>query len=92
MYLESPNHHEENIEYSEIASFAPFGGSTPGATVATSSTVYGADLIVAGTAPGGQEVRKYTFDRATPDATTLVPKLVATVPEVTTGAAPLAGR
>ncbi len=27
MYLESPNHHEENIEYAEIASFAPFAGA-----------------------------------------------------------------
>ena len=92
MYLESPNHHEENIEYSEIASFAPFGGPTPGATVATSSTVYGADLIVAGTTPTGQEVRKYTFERPAKDATTLVPRVVATLPKVAPGATPLGGR
>ena len=89
MYLDSPNHHEENIEYTEIASFAPFPG---GATVATSSTVYGADLVVAGTTAGGQEVRKYTLQRPAPDATTLAPKLLTTLPKVSTGAAPLAGR
>lgn len=89
MYLESPNHHEENIEYSEIASFAPFPG---GSTVATSSTVYGADLIVAGTTPAGQEVRKYAFERPAPDATTVVPKLVATLPKMPTGPLPLGGR
>ncbi len=89
MYLESPNHHEENIAYSEIASFAPFPGGT---SVATSSTVYGADLIVAGTAPGGQEVRKYAFERPAPDATAVVPKLLTTLPKVSTVAAPLAGR
>ncbi len=92
MYLESPNHHEENLEYAEIASFAPIGGATPGATIATSSTVYGADLLVAGTAPGGQEVRKYTLERPAPDATTLVPKLIATIPKMPAGPTPLAGR
>jgi hypothetical protein len=92
MYLESPNHHAENIEYAEIASFAPFGGKTPGATVATTSTVYGADLLVAGMTPGGREVRKYTLERPAPDATTLSPKLVATLPKMPAGPIPLAGR
>ena len=92
MYLESPNHHAENIEYAEIASFAPIGGPTPGATVATTSTVYGADLLVAGLTPGGQEVRKYTFERSAPDATTVAPKLVATLPKMPAGPIPLGGR
>ena len=91
MYLETPNHHEENIEYAEIASFAPFAGAA-GATVATTSTVYGADLLVAGTTPAGQELRKYTLERPAPDAKTLVPKLIATLPEMPTGPTPLGGR
>jgi hypothetical protein len=92
MYLESPNHHAENVEYAEIASLAPFGGATPGGTVATTSTVYGADLLVAGMTPAGQEVRKYTFERPAPDATTVVPKLLTTLPRVPTGPTPLGGR
>jgi hypothetical protein len=93
MYLESPNHHADNVEYEEIASFAPFGGATAGATIATTSTVYGADLLVAGMTPGGPEVRKYSFDRAAPDATTLAPKLLTTLPRLAAGPTPpLAGR
>ena len=30
MYLDNPNHHEANVEYAQIASFAPFPGATPG--------------------------------------------------------------
>jgi hypothetical protein len=92
MYLESPNHHAENVEYAEIASFAPFGGASPGAVVATTSTVYGADLLVAGMTPGGPEVRKYAFERAAPDAATLAPKLVTTLPRISAEPTPLAGR
>jgi FtsP/CotA-like multicopper oxidase with cupredoxin domain len=94
MYLDNPNHHEENVKYQQIASFSPFPGSAPGVTVATSSTVYGADLMVAGLVPGGQEVRKFTLERAAPDAKTVAPKLVATLPVFpgVTAAAPLGGR
>jgi hypothetical protein len=94
MYLENPNHHAENIDYAQIASFAPFPGANPGVTVATTSTVYGADLLVAGMTPGGQEVRKYTLERATPDAKTVTPKQVAALPPIAGigSAAPLAGR
>jgi FtsP/CotA-like multicopper oxidase with cupredoxin domain len=94
MYLDNPNHHEENIDYAQIASFAPFPGANPGVTVATTSTVYGADLLVAGVTPGGQEVRKYTLERATPDAKTVTPKQVAALPPIAGigSAAPLAGR
>jgi FtsP/CotA-like multicopper oxidase with cupredoxin domain len=94
IYLDNPNHHEENIEYQQIASFAPFPGATPGVTVATSSTVYGADLLVAGLAPGGQEVRKYTMERSAPDAKTLTPKQIAALPAIPgmSAAGPLGGR
>jgi hypothetical protein len=94
IYLESPNHHEENVKYNQIASFAPFAGAKPGVTVATTSTTYGADLLVAGLTPAGQEVRKYTLGRSGPDATTLEPKLVGTLPMIpgVQSAVPLGGR
>ena len=94
IYLESPNHHEENVEYAQIASFAPRSGATPGVTVATTSTTYGADLLIAGAVPGGEEVRKYTLERPAPDATTVAPRLLATLPVMPgiASAAPLAGR
>ncbi len=94
MYLDNPNHHEENIEYAQIAEFAPFPGAKPGVTVATTSTVHGADLLVAGLTPGGQEVRKFTLERPTPDAKTVAPKQIATLPVIpgVGAAAPLAGR
>jgi hypothetical protein len=94
IYLESPNHHDANIKYNQIASFVPFPGAAPGVTVATTSTTEGADLLVAGTLPGGQEVRKYTLLRAGPDAKTLDPKQLSALPVIPglTAAAPLGGR
>lgn len=94
IYLDNPNHHEENVSYAQIASFAPFAGPNPGVTVATSSTVYGADLLVAGMTPGGQEVRKYTLERPAPDAKTVAPKQIANLPVIPglAAAAPLGGR
>lgn len=94
MYLDNPNHHEADVKYAEIASFVPFPGVEPGVTVATSSTVYGADLLVAGMTPGGQEVRKYTMERPAPDAKTVAPKQIANLPVIAgvAAAAPLAGR
>ena len=63
-------------------------------TVATSSTVYGADLLVAGMTPGGQEVRKYTLERPAPDAKTVAPKQIVNLPVIPglAAAAPLGGR
>jgi FtsP/CotA-like multicopper oxidase with cupredoxin domain len=94
MYLDSPDHHDDDVKYAEISSFVPFPGASPGVTVATSSTEYGADLLVAGTTPGGQEVRKYTMERAAPDAKTVAPKQIASLPVIPAlaAAAPLAGR
>jgi hypothetical protein len=93
MYLDNPNHHEENAKYAMIASFAPFPGGR-GVTVATTSTTDGADILVAGVTPAGAEVRKYTLERSTPGATTVDPKLVATLPALPglTAAAPIGGR
>jgi hypothetical protein len=44
--------------------------------------------------PAGAEVRKYTLERKTPDATTVDSKLLATLPAIPgqTVAAPLGGR
>jgi FtsP/CotA-like multicopper oxidase with cupredoxin domain len=94
MYLDNPNHHEENVAYAQIASFEPFSGAAPGVTVATTSTTVGADLLVAGMTPGGEEVRRYGMARPTPEATTVAPKLIATLPVIPgpTAAAPLGGR
>jgi hypothetical protein len=63
-------------------------------TVATSSTSYGADLLVAGTTPAGEEVRKLALGRPSPEAKNIEPKLVSTLPVLpgVAGAAPLAGR
>ncbi|WP_457148721.1 multicopper oxidase domain-containing protein [Mycobacterium sp. URHB0021] len=91
MYLDNPNHHEENVKYAQIASFEPFAGA--GVTVATTSTTHGADLLAAGMVPGGPEVRKFTLERPAPDRKTLAPKLIATVPMPTApGVVPLGGR
>ena len=83
MYLDSPNHHESDVKYEQIASFAPFRG---GASVATSSTTHGADLLVS----GPNEVRKYALARPTPDAKTVAPKQITALPNLTAGA--IAGR
>jgi len=92
MYLDSPNHHDVNLKYRQTASFEPFAGAAPGVTVATTSTTAGADLLVSGVVPGGSEVRKFGLGRADPEATTLAPKLAATLPRVPTAPTPLGGR
>ena len=92
MYLESPNHHEENIEYAEIASFAPFAGATPARPSRRPARVYGADLLVAGTTPAARRSASTPSSAPAPDATTLVPKLIATLPKMPAGPTPLGGR
>jgi hypothetical protein len=93
IYLDSPNHHDDAVSFTQIASFAPFPGSAPGVTVATTSTTEGADLLVSGPGPAGTEVRKYGLGRAAPDATSLMSTLITTLPVPgMTGPAPLGGR
>ncbi|MDT5243921.1 MAG: hypothetical protein QOD36_1297 [Mycobacterium sp.] len=95
MYLDNPNHHEENVKYAQIASFEPFTGGAPtGVTVATTSTTDGADLLVSGKVGNGAEVRKIGLARPNPTATTLAPTVVATLPALAgvNGAALLGGR
>jgi hypothetical protein len=93
IYLDNPNHHEENLEYRQIASFEPFAGGA-GVTVATTSTTGGADLLVSGKAGDGAEVRKIGLARSDPAATALAPTLITTLPPLAglTAAVPLAGR
>ena len=79
MYTESPDHHEGEINYRQIASFEPFAGAT-GVTVATTSTTSGADLLVSGAGPNGAEVRKLALARPDPAATTVAPTMIAALP------------
>jgi hypothetical protein len=94
IYLQSPNHHDDAVAFAQTASFAPFSGGAPGVTIATTSTTSGADLLVSGMAQGGAEVRKYGLSRVAPEATTLSPTLIATLPALpgVTGPGPLGGR
>jgi FtsP/CotA-like multicopper oxidase with cupredoxin domain len=95
IYLLSPNHHDADIKFDQIASFEPFTGGNPtGVTVATSSTTSGADLLVSGNGANGTEVRKYGLARPAPEATTVAPTLITTLPPLAgvAGAAPLGGR
>jgi hypothetical protein len=68
-YLESAMLHSPIVEFTEAASFAPFGGAT-GVTVATTSTTTGADLLVSGVSAqdNSAQVVKYRFVRPDPSA------------------------
>jgi hypothetical protein len=79
MYLHDPNQEMGNLQFNQIASFAPFPRAT-GVSLATTSTTIGADLIVSGPGPAGAEVRKYTLARPDPAARTVAPTLVTTLP------------
>lgn len=94
MYLMSPHDHEGHVEFAQIASFEPFSGVQPGVSVATTSTTVGADLLVSGASGGNTEVRKYFLGRPAPEATTLAPTLLTTLPPLAgvSGTVPLAGR
>ena len=71
MYLESPNSHDRMVDFSLVATFNPLAGS-PGVRLATTSTSYGADLLVSGAnSSGGMQVAKYRLTRPTRTATTL---------------------
>ena len=96
MYLHSPNHEADNLQFAQIAELKPFSPGPPGTgtLVATTSTTTGADLLVSRTGPAGAEVRKYTLARPDPAARTLVETLLTTLPPLPagTGQAPLGGR
>jgi FtsP/CotA-like multicopper oxidase with cupredoxin domain len=71
MYLSNPAH-DDPITFNPVADFSPFAGSS-GARVATTSTTYGADLLVSGVTPGNKEVQviKYRLARPSPSAVSL---------------------
>ncbi len=94
VYTHNMSQNDIHVMFRQTASFNPFTGGAPGVAVATTSTTMGADLLVSGPGPQGSEVRKYSLARATPEATTLSPTLVTTLPDIpgAKGAAPLAGR
>ena len=71
MYLESAMGQDHIVEFTEAASFKPFGGES-GVSVGTTSTTVGADLLVSGVAQDQTvQVRKYQLVRPTNDAVML---------------------
>jgi FtsP/CotA-like multicopper oxidase with cupredoxin domain len=79
-YLESAMQQSPIVEFTEAASFEPFGGES-GVSVATTSTTSGADLLVSGVSPQDKTVQvlKYQFVRPTPDAVMLQAKQLGQV-------------
>jgi hypothetical protein len=92
MYLMDPAMHDHEIDFGEVASFNPFGG-TNGVRVATTATTTGADLLVSGKLPGGAvQVVKYDLLRPTPKSTSLAAKRLDLVSSTSgSQARPLAG-
>jgi hypothetical protein len=81
-YLVSPDQHDAAVAFTEIASFAPFvDAPSSGVRAATTSTTSGADVIVSGLDAAGTSVRvrKYALLRASEEATSLTPQLLADV-------------
>lgn len=88
MYTESPHSHAGHVMFRQIASFEPFDGA--GVAVATTSNTIGADLLVSGMGPNGPVVQKLELARPDPDATTVAPNEIGTVPDIPGGTAPVA--
>jgi FtsP/CotA-like multicopper oxidase with cupredoxin domain len=79
IYLKSPDDHDANVEFREVASFTPFTDApSAGVRVATTSTTNGADLLVSGRDAAGSavRVRKLGMERASAAARTLSPRLL----------------
>ncbi len=72
IYLDSAMQHTPVVDFTEAASFTPFGGAS-GVRVATTSTTTGADLLVSGVSPQDNTVQvlKYQFVRPMPAAVML---------------------
>jgi len=80
MYLESFMAHNHNVDFTEAASFNPFGEAS-GVSVATTSTTVGADLLVSGVSSQGNTVQvlKYRLVRPNADAVMLRPEQIGKV-------------
>ena len=72
--------HSHGVDFAEIASFSPFGGAS-GVSVATTSTIFGADLLVSGVSPQDRTVQvlRYQLVRTKADAVSLQAVALATV-------------
>lgn len=75
-YVESPGTHDAPLTFTPMARFSP--GS--GAGVGTASTSYGADLLTTQGSGDSWRIVRYRLARPTPDAVTLKPEPVASVP------------
>ncbi len=80
MYLHSAMAHSPIVDFTEAASFEPFGGGS-GVSVATTSTTVGADLLVSGVSPQDKTVQvlKYNFVRPSADGAMLEAKPIGKV-------------
>jgi hypothetical protein len=87
MYLRSMMAHNHTVDFTEAASFTPFGEGS-GVSVATTSTTTGADLLVSGVSAddGNVQIRKFQLVRPSPDAGMLDAKQIGQI--VSAGSTP----
>jgi FtsP/CotA-like multicopper oxidase with cupredoxin domain len=70
MYLDSAMEHRHSLDFAEIANLSPFGKAS-GVRVATTSTTFGADLLVSGVSPLDKTVQVLKYQLVRPDADTV---------------------
>lgn len=76
-YIYTPGTHDTHLAFEQIASFEPFEDSPGGVRVATTSTSFGADVLVAGGPEGAGRVLRFELGRASSTDTTLTATQVA---------------
>jgi hypothetical protein len=84
MYLDSAMQHGAMADFTEVASFNPFGEAS-GVRVATTSTTTGADLLVSGVSSQDNAVQviRYELVREAADAVTLQARRIGKVVSAT---------
>lgn len=91
MYLHSAASHP-HANFTEMASFTPFGDDARGLSVATTSTTEGADLLVGPLSSNGKAtVRRFAFERPSKTATSLAATLQRELAVEGSGAVVLGG-
>jgi hypothetical protein len=92
MYNETPSHHLGPVSFQPVVKFTPFEAGQ-GVSVATTSTIAGADILVSGRAgnKGPNEVRKYKVARPKPKVAKLSATLLGKVESVAGGQGTLGG-
>ena len=91
MYTKSPTHHDGPVSFRSVLELKPFE-SDKGVSVATTSTIAGADLLVSGVDGAGKgEVNKYKLARKGEKANVLGAKLIRQVESVAGLAATVGG-